>query len=70
MQRIRDMNLQTTVPVRGQLSVGQAVLILVINLILPGIGTAILACFAHERNYMNAMNAAALHILKQADTDV
>ena len=61
------MSLQTTVPVRGQLSVGQAVLILVINLVLPGIGTAILACFAQERFYMTA---TALHILKQAGHDV
>ena len=61
------MNLQTTVPVRGQLSVRQAVIILVINLVLPGIGTAILACLAHERYFMNA---AALHILKQADADL
>ena len=67
MQRIRDMNLQTTVPVRGKLSVGQAVLILFINLFLPGIGTAILACFVHEHFYMDA---TALHILKQADADV
>ena len=67
MQRIRDMNLQTTVPVRGQLSVGQAVLILLINLLLPGVGTAILACFVHEHFYMNA---TALHILKQADAEV
>ena len=52
---------------RGQLSVGQAVIILVINLVLPGIGTAILACLAHEHFFMNA---AALHILKQADAEL
>ena len=51
--RLKRTNLRVTVPLRGHLSVWQAVLILIVNLMLPGIGTALLACTIDERLYLS-----------------
>jgi len=42
-----------TVPLRGQLSLRLALLILIVNLIVPGLGTALLAFAFNERLYMS-----------------
>lgn len=57
-RRLKILNLSLTVPLRGRLSIWQAVAILIINLVLPGIGTAILACFISEKVYISEMALA------------
>ena len=47
------MNLRITVPVRGLLSLEYALYILAVNIIVPGLGTILLACLLKERNYLS-----------------
>ena len=56
------MNLRATVHARGQVSVCMAVIILIINLVVPGLGTALLACFVTEAKYLSP---TALAMAKQ-----
>ena len=49
--RIKIMNLRVTVPLRGVISQSEAVLILLLNIFLPGIGTAILGCFLQAKHF-------------------
>lgn len=52
-QRMRLSNLKITVPLRSRVSFCEAILVLIINLVLPGLGTAILACYASEKFYIS-----------------
>lgn len=47
------MNLRATVHVRGHLSLFSATVLLILNLALPGLGTALLACFINEQRYLS-----------------
>mgnify|MGYP000932845264 CR=1 FL=1 len=66
-QRLRISNLRLTVPLRGHVSLCQALLVLIINLALPGLGTLLLACFASEKFYWSdsAQELAAQNNLEE-----
>lgn len=53
-----------TVPLRGHVGLCQSVLILVVNLILPGVGTMMLACMINERLYLSD---TALELVKRGE---
>ncbi len=62
--RLKRANLRVTVPLRGHLGLCQSVLILVVNLILPGVGTMMLACMINERLYLSD---TALELVKRGE---
>ena len=53
------MNLRISVPLRGVISTSEAVLILLLNFVLPGVGTAILGCFLQARHFHRATPSGA-----------
>lgn len=54
------MNLRITVPVRGRLKLEQALCILVVNLIVPGLGTVLLTCLYQEKITLTQTKAAPI----------
>ena len=45
------LNLRISVPVRGQISLRQALVSLIANVLVPGLGTALLACYISDKQY-------------------
>lgn len=45
MAQIRNLNRKVTEPVSGHMKTYQAVIVLIVNLVLPGIGTVMIGCF-------------------------